>query len=40
VWPGSVRVIAGAVARIGPGEIAFRLAGRPGERLLFSFRSH
>lgn len=35
--PGSLRVTAGAVGPVGPDEVVFRLRGRPGERLVFSF---
>lgn len=35
--PGSLRVVAGEVARVGPTSIAFRLKGRAGERLVFLF---
>ncbi len=34
--PGSVRVVAGDVAEIGPDQVAFRLAGQPGERVVFT----
>ena len=36
VGPGSLRVIAGEVAEIGPDQVAFRLAGQPGERVVFT----
>ena len=35
--PGSLRVIAGEVAAIAADTITFRLAGRPGERVVFTF---
>lgn len=38
--PGSLRVIAGALVTAGADAIVFRLAGTPGERVLFSFRLH
>jgi hypothetical protein len=34
---GSLSVVAGEVAQIGPDTVVFRLKGRPGERLVFSF---
>jgi len=37
--PGSFRVIAGDVALLTSEAIVFRLAGRPGERVVFSFRA-
>jgi hypothetical protein len=37
VAPGSVRVVAGDVAELGPDQVAFRLAGQPGERVVFTF---
>jgi hypothetical protein len=36
--PESLRVIAGEVSRVGGADLAFRLRGRPGERVVFSFR--
>jgi len=36
--PESLRVIAGEVAQVGDGIVTFRLRGRTGERLVFSFR--
>jgi hypothetical protein len=36
--PESLRVVAGDVLQVGGGAIAFRLRGRPGERLVFTFR--
>ncbi len=36
VTPGSIRVVAGAVAEIGSDQVAFRLAGQPGERVVFT----
>ena len=36
--PESLRVIAGEVSRVGGGVVAFRLRGRAGERIVFSFR--
>jgi hypothetical protein len=35
--PGSLRVIAGEVAAIAADTVTFRLAGRPGERVVFTF---
>jgi hypothetical protein len=35
--PGSVRVVAGDVAAIGPDSVSFRMAGRPGERAVFTY---
>ena len=37
--PGSLRVVAGDVAQVGPDEIAFRLQGRAGERIVFTFQT-
>jgi hypothetical protein len=37
VRPGSLRVLAGDAVAIGPGMIAFRVRGRPGERVVFAF---
>jgi hypothetical protein len=37
--PGSLRVVAGDVAQVGPDEIAFRLQGRAGERVVFTFQT-
>jgi hypothetical protein len=36
---GSIRVVAGEVALVTESAIVFRLKGRPGERLVFSFRT-
>jgi len=36
---GSVRVIAGEVALVTESAIVFRLKGRPGERVVFAFRT-
>jgi hypothetical protein len=36
--PESLRVIAGEVSQVGGGAVAFRLRGRAGERIVFSFR--
>jgi hypothetical protein len=36
--PGSLRVIAGTVVALAADEVVFRLAGKPGERVLFSIR--
>jgi hypothetical protein len=36
---GSLRVVAGEVAQVGPEQVVFRLRGLPGERLVFTFRS-
>jgi hypothetical protein len=35
--PGSLRVVAGDVAAIGPDGVSFRMAGRPGERAVFTY---
>jgi hypothetical protein len=37
IRPGSLRVIAGEVAASGPQMVLFRLHGRPGERVVFSY---
>jgi hypothetical protein len=37
VLPGSVRVVAGEAALVGPAQITFRLKGHPGERVVFAF---
>jgi hypothetical protein len=37
--PGSIRVIAGEVALVTPDAVGFHLKGRPGERVVFSFRT-
>ncbi len=37
IRPGSLRVIAGEAVAVGPGMLAFRLLGRPGERAVFAF---
>jgi hypothetical protein len=37
VVPGSLRVVAGDVARVGADAILFRLRGRAGERVVFGF---
>ena len=37
VVPGSLRPVAGAVARIGSDSVTFRLTGEPGERAVFTF---
>jgi hypothetical protein len=37
VKPGSLRPVAGEVAAVGPGLVAFHLAGRAGERVVFTF---
>jgi hypothetical protein len=37
IRPGSLRVIAGEAVAVGPGTLAFRLRGRPGERAIFAF---
>jgi len=39
VMPGSVRVLAGDVALLSGESVVFRLSGRPGERVVFSFRT-
>jgi hypothetical protein len=36
--PGSLRVIAGKVVALGADEVVFRVAGTPGERVLWAFR--
>jgi hypothetical protein len=35
--PGSLRVVAGTVAVITPDAVVFRLQGKPGERVVFTF---
>jgi hypothetical protein len=35
--PGSLRVVAGEVEAVGPGLVVFRLTGRAGERVVFTF---
>jgi hypothetical protein len=35
---GSLRVVAGAAARLGGGQLVFQMAGKPGERVGFTFR--
>ena len=37
--PGSLRVIAGEVALVTPDSMAFRMKGRPGERVVFTFHA-
>jgi hypothetical protein len=37
IRPGSVRVVAGDAAAVGPQTVILRLHGRPGERAVFSF---
>jgi hypothetical protein len=37
--PGSLRVVAGEVVLVGSDAIVFRLGGRAGERIVFTFRS-
>jgi hypothetical protein len=37
--PGSLRVVAGNVAMISADAIVFRLSGRPGERVVFTFKT-
>jgi hypothetical protein len=37
--PGSVRPLAGEAVEIGPDLVVFRLSGRPGERVVFSFET-
>jgi hypothetical protein len=39
IRPGSLHVIAGEAVAVGPGTLAFRLRGRPGERAVFAFES-
>jgi hypothetical protein len=36
--PGSLRVVSGTVAEVSGDAVVFRLSGRPGERVVFSFR--
>ncbi len=36
---GSLRVVAGEVVLTTPDTVVFRLSGRPGERVVFSFRT-
>jgi len=38
VTPGSLRVIAGQVGLVTPDALVFRMKGRPGERVVFTFR--
>jgi hypothetical protein len=37
ILSGSLRVIAGEVVSVGPTSVTFRMSGRPGERVVFSF---
>jgi hypothetical protein len=37
--PGSLRVVAGQVAQVAAGRIVFRMSGRPGELIVFSFQT-
>jgi hypothetical protein len=37
--PGSLRVIAGSVSEVSGDAVVFRLTGRPGERVMFTFRT-
>jgi hypothetical protein len=37
--PGTIRVIAGEIALVTESAVVFRLKGRPGERVVFSFRT-
>ena len=37
--PGSLRVVAGNVALVTGDAVVFRLSGRPGERIVFTFRA-
>jgi hypothetical protein len=37
--PGSLRVVAGNVAMISGDAVVFRLGGRPGERVVFTFKT-
>jgi len=39
IRPGSLRVVAGDAVVVGPETVAFRLRGRPGERLVFAFEA-
>jgi hypothetical protein len=38
VVPGSLRPLAGTVVQLGGGVVAFRLQGRPGESVAFTWR--
>jgi hypothetical protein len=38
IRPGTLRVVAGEVATVTDDTVAFRLAGKPGERVMFLFR--
>ena len=35
--PASLRVVAGEALQVAPATVAFRLRGRPGERVVFTF---
>ena len=35
---GSVRVVTGRAAQVGPAHVVFRLTGRPGERVALTFK--
>jgi hypothetical protein len=37
--PGSLRVVAGEVALVTADAVVFRLSGKPGERVMFTFRT-
>jgi hypothetical protein len=37
--PGSLRVLAGSVTEVSGDAVVFRLSGRPGERVMFTFRT-
>ncbi|HKC10637.1 MAG TPA: hypothetical protein VKI41_01120, partial [Vicinamibacteria bacterium] len=37
--PGSLRVLAGSVTEVSGDALVFRLSGRPGERVMFTFRT-
>jgi hypothetical protein len=39
IRPGTLRVVAGGVAAAGPQMLVFRLQGRPGERVVFSYEA-
>lgn len=40
VAPGTLRIVAGNGTLAGDDGLVFRLTGKPGERLVFAFRSH
>ena len=39
VAPGTLRLVAGEAALAGPSSITFRLRGKPGERVVFTFET-